>query len=148
MRRPHRRRVLLPFVIVAVALVSSLSSSSSPDEHICAGALPWWGMPRRNSPGASRLHPHARLCGGGGDVQEALAAKTRPWGNVQACSLPGLCLRVRGGITVQKMASLGDVKEAPQKLKDYLEKAIAGGLDDDDWTSGAFVKICRSMFVR
>jgi hypothetical protein len=37
-----------------------------------------------------------------------------------------LCLRMRGGITIKKLASLGDVKEMPEKLCEYLEKAIEG----------------------
>jgi hypothetical protein len=39
---------------------------------------------------------------------------------------PALCLRMRGGITIKKLASLGDVKEMPEKLCEYLEKAIEG----------------------
>jgi hypothetical protein len=54
----------------------------------------------------------------------------------QASDRPALCQRMRGGITVKKMANLGDVEDLPQKARDYLEKAIEGGLSEDHWTSG------------
>jgi hypothetical protein len=45
------------------------------------------------------------------------------------------CLRIRGGISVKKMASLGTVKDMPEKMYEYLQEAIKGGLSEEHWTS-------------
>lgn len=136
---PWRGRALLPGLLLALAILSSLSSSSCPNERVGgAGVLPPWLFeePGRASLDATRSRLHASPHGAVGGAQGAFAANRGRWGGAHMCSLPGLCLRVRGGITVQKMASLGDVKEMPKKLKEYLDKAIAGGRDDEHWTSG------------
>jgi hypothetical protein len=125
--------LLLRVVLVALALAPPCGSSAlrgdagGPPQrggtaHPPASAL--WRLEGTSSP------PHG---GSGGRRWGAAWAAT---GAVQACSLPALCLRVRGGITVQKLASLGDVKCMSDKLREYLKKAIQGGLDEEHWTSG------------
>ena len=92
---------------------------------------------KTRSPSAASPPPRSRAGAGpaGASVRvwgAALLARARVEG---AECPPALCLRMRGGITVKKLASLGDVKEMPQKMAEYLNKAIEGGLDEDRWTS-------------